>query len=853
MNNPIDNVLIFIAHNPNCGNVRLNLTLPPEIVLYLVKFDFYNLTKKDNPMKKTKFKMQRFIFLAVIFVFVFTCQCMAKTHLELANEYAAQSEKFFKAAVCEYDLALKEPGADKLKINFLLGKLYYEHGRFEEAIQILASVYAKKDQDFAIAKLLALSYFKNGDWTDALSIFDKNKDSEDEEFLYFYGKTCEKQNLFDQAVKIYGKIKGIKYKKFAEERVTYITAKTRVATVKDIADSYIKNLIETSPGQSEYTNAGAIILLSDENFKILNDYTSVQEHHSLIKILNDRGKEKYGEVKLSYDSTYEKIEVVYARTIKLDGTIISVGAKHIRDISEYPEYPLYSNARLKIISMPGLTQGAIIEYKAKKYIKKLINGRELCENYSIQSFEPCLNKRISLTVPPEYEISFKSYNPGYLNYELNFSPSVEKLKNGSKYTWEFKDIPEIIAEPSMPPYAEITPYFCLSSFSNWSHIYKWWEKLYKEKIRTNEAIEEKTQELIKGKSTEKDKARAIYNWCAAKIRYVGVEYGEAGFEPHYATEIFKNKYGDCKDQTMLLISMLKFAGISAYPVLIGTRGIYPLDEGFPTLLFNHAICLTKIGKELIFLDPTGETTSFGDLPGGDQNREVLVFYEKEGKIEKIPLFGAEHNKVFRKLTISVNPDESISGTMKIDTFGIYNQGQRWWLKYTKPVLTKEELKSWVSTISPGGELQNYQISDVEDLDQPVEIKMEFKGPKFLAEAGKNRLVPLLGGVSATLVSREKRNYPLDFDILSSSYMSVEIKLPQNLAVDYLPQPITEDTPWFSYFSEYTFSKGTICFEEGLIRKKILVSTKSYREYKEIYEELARQTDKQIVLKKVSEE
>jgi len=802
-------------------------------------------------MRKTKFKVQRFIFLAMIFIFVFTFQCIAKTHLELGNEYAAQSEKFFKEALSEYNLALNEPGADKLKINFLIGKLYYGHGEFEKAIQVLLPVYEKEKENFAVAKLLAISYFRNGDWTDALSIFDKNKDSKDEEFLYFYGRTCEKQNLFDQAIKIYGEIKGIKYKKLAQERLAYITAKVKVATVKDITDPYIRSLIETSPGQSEYPNAGAVILLSDKNFKILSDYTAVQEIHSLIKILNDRGKEKYGEVKLNYDSTYEKIEIEYARTIKPDKTIISVGAKHIRDISEYPEYPLYSNARLKIISMPGLTKGAIIEYKAKKHIKKLINGREFCENYPIQSFEPCLNKKISLTVLPEYKINFKSYNPGYLNYELNFSPSVENIKNGRKYTWEFKNIPEIITEPSMPPYAEITPYFCLSSFNSWSQIYEWWGKLYREKIKTNEAIREKTQELIKGKDTEKDKARAIYNWCAAKIRYVGVEYGEAGFEPHYATEIFKNKYGDCKDQVMLLVSMLKFAGISAYPVLIGTRGVYSLDKEFPTLLFNHAICLAKIGGKLIFLDPTAETTSFGDLPGGDQNREVLVFYKKEGKIEKTPLFVSEHNKVSRKLTITMNSDESISGTVEVDTSGRYSQGQRWWLKYTKPVLVKEELKSWVSTISPGGELQSYYISDVENLNQPVKIKVDFKGPKFLAKAGKNRLVPLLGGVSATLVSREKRTYPLDFDILNSSYMSVEIKLPQNLTVEYLPQPVAKDTPWFTYSNKYTFSKDIVYFKESLVRKKTLVDTKFYKEFKEIYEELARQTDKQVILKEVS--
>jgi hypothetical protein len=139
-----------------------------------------------------------------------------------------------------------------------------------------------------------------------------------------------------------------------------------VLTVEDITDPYIRDLIKTSPGQAEYPDAGAIVLLNEETFRILSDYTAIEELHILIKILNDRGKAKYGEVKLGYDSTYEKIEIEYARTIKPDGTIISVGAKHIRDISEYPEYPLYSNARLRIISMPELTEGAVIEYKAIK-------------------------------------------------------------------------------------------------------------------------------------------------------------------------------------------------------------------------------------------------------------------------------------------------------------------------------------------------------------------------------------------------------------------------------------------------------------------------------------------------------
>lgn len=792
------------------------------------------------------------MFLAVTFFLASDLLVRAKTHLELANEYAAQSEEFFEKAVSEYNLALKEAKADKFQINFLLGRLYYGHGKFKEAIQTLLPLYEGEREDFALAKFLAFSYYKNGDYTDALVIFEKNKDSENEEFLYVYGRTCERQNLFNQAIEVYERIRGIEYGKLAQERVAYISAQTRVLTVEDIADPYIRDLIKSAPGQAKYPNAGAIILLDERTVRILSDYTAIEELHFLVKILNDRGKEKYGEVKLWYDSTYEKIEIEYARTTKPDGTITPVGAKHIRDISEYPEYPLYSNARLRIISMPELTEGAVIEYKIKKYINKLINGKEFCENYPLQNLEPYLNQRISLIIPDGYHVNLKSYNPGYLKYELDFSPRTENIEAGTKYTWEFRNVPETIKEPFMPPHVEITPYLSISSLDDWQELYDWWRNLTIDKIKTDKAIEEKTQALIKDRNTQEEKARAIYHWVASKIRYVGVEYGEAGFEPHRATEIFRNKYGDCKDQAMLLISMLRYAGISAYPVLIGTKGSYLLDEEFSTLIFNHAICLAKVGEELVFLDPTAETTSFGDLPGGDQNRKVFVFYEREGKIEKTPLFEPEHNRACISMTIDIHEDETISGTRKTNTFGEYDQGQRYWLKYTKPVLIEEQLKSTVNNLSPGGKLLSHTISDTEDLNKPIEIRMEFEGPKFLTEAGEDRLVPQLGGFSTSLVSRDERSYPIDFRTLDEFDVMVKIKLPENLIIKYLPPPVIKDTPWFTYLNKYSFSQGIIFFEESLVHKRVLVAPEDYEEYKRICEDLARQTDKQAVLERVSQ-
>jgi len=69
---------------------------------------------------------------------------------------------------------------------------------------------------------------------------------------------------------------------------------------------------------------------------------------------------------------------------------------------------------------------------------------------------------------------------------------------------------------------------------------------------------------------EEDKIKAIYYYVTSEIRYVGLEFGIGGIMPHSAPSIFREKYGDCKDKAILLITMLQEAGIEAYYTLVNT-------------------------------------------------------------------------------------------------------------------------------------------------------------------------------------------------------------------------------------------------------------------------------------------
>ena len=244
--------------------------------------------------------------------------------LQTAKEYEEKTRADYEKTIQSYLSAIEEEPDNARKIRFMLGRFYYDYGKFREAIEQLRAVYDEDRNDKKVIKLLAMSYFMKAGYTDALSVFEKHKNNKDDECLYYHARTCEKQNLYDNAMELYEKVRKEPYKSLALERMDAINAKVKKITVDDIRDERLKEVIKTAPSQESYPNAGAVILLDEYSFEVLPDSTSVKEQYFMVKVLNDRGK-GYGEIKLNYDCTYEKVELVYARTIKPDGTIVYAG------------------------------------------------------------------------------------------------------------------------------------------------------------------------------------------------------------------------------------------------------------------------------------------------------------------------------------------------------------------------------------------------------------------------------------------------------------------------------------------------------------------------------------------------
>ncbi|MDD5584981.1 MAG: DUF3857 domain-containing protein, partial [Candidatus Omnitrophica bacterium] len=788
-------------------------------------------TPESFTLEYIKNTMQKKYFLTVIvgsaaLSSLLLCGCSPSLD-ELSSTYV-------KTVTRHESLLKRNPGDVKLRLA--LARFYY---RFKDYEKVKALTFDAHDKEVKIMCAKATARLKD---STALDLFEKLGEIEDSEYLYLYGQVLEEKNLYPKAIEIYKKVKP-PFKEQAQYHIAHIGIKIDGS----ISQSLQKLLDEEAPFIAQIDKEEAVTLKAEETFEIKSDNTSVATMYIAQKVLKENGK-GLAEVELEYDSTYEKIELEYARTITSDGKVVYAGRENIRDVSKYLNFPLYSNVHVLIISMPSVDVGSIIEYKAKIYSSKLINTKDFSFIYHLKERFPIARADFTLIVPKEANVKFKFLNEEYAA-GVSLAPRLEETAAGKTYSWHFKEIEAIIPEAGMPPLSQVNPAAAVSSFDSWEEVYSWWRDLYKDKISLNKEVEGFLKNLIKDCPDELSKAKKIYEFCAKDIRYVALEYGDGGYEPHRAVDIFWNRYGDCKDKAMLLVAMLKQAGFHAYPVLIPTRGAYSIDATFPSANFNHAIAALRYNDEIIFMDPTASTTSFGDLPLDDQERNVLVFFDDGYKVLTTPLM--KENETLAETTMDINDDEDAVVARRITTKGYFAAFQRFYFKNTHPQNIRDGLQERVAGINPSSQLRDYRIDNLDDFDKPPVLIYTFDAKKILNPAKNLRIIPLFGDIdiNSAYASKSARIFPVEFDGISKKMAKVRVNVPASITVKYLPENKDISTEWFDYRASYAQSGNSLDFYQEFAIKKRFVAKERYQEFKNALERVLYFLREEIILQK----
>jgi hypothetical protein len=324
-------------------------------------------------------------------------------------------------------------------------------------------------------------------------------------------------------------------------------------------DPEISKLLKTPVSTESYPDAYVVYLLDEDIEEVFPDGTSKRTVHRVYTIVSETGK-YWADCEIGFNSRTETATLLYAKTITPEGKIIPLKENAIKVVTPYSCYPCYSDYKRLTFSLPGATVGSTIDYKYVVEEKEPRIQGVFTDRYFVQWYNPILLARYKIIAPQDMKLKYLASNPPK---GFSVAPTVTNHGDKKTYLWEYRNIPQILDEDDKPPMAEIAFNILVTSMDSWERFFRWWREEIKEKPEADPAIKDKVAQLTAGLSSAEEKIEALYDYVKQEIRYVSIGLGKSGYAPEAAPEVFENKYGDCKDQSTLLIAMLREAGIPA--------------------------------------------------------------------------------------------------------------------------------------------------------------------------------------------------------------------------------------------------------------------------------------------------
>lgn len=325
-------------------------------------------------------------------------------------------------------------------------------------------------------------------------------------------------------------------------------------------DDKLSESFKNLPPLEQYADFGIVYLLREKTVEAFHDGRSKETFHVIFRVNNERGKD-WADISIGYNTRTDTVSLLYAKTLTPEGKTIPLKSNALKVTTPFEKFPSYSDYKELVFSMPGVSVGSVIEYKVvTETHRPIIEGR-FSDIFDFQRLNPALLCRYRVIIPKDVELR---YLP--LNFPKNSELTPKISQEGSKkiFLWEYQNIPGIIKEDFMPPLDEVASRTLVTTMDSWEQYAGWWRRQIQGKTQPNEGIRKKVKELTNNLSTVGEKIEALFDYVKREIRYVSIDFGKSGYEPQSASEVFENRYGDCKDKSTLLIAMLKVAGIPAY-------------------------------------------------------------------------------------------------------------------------------------------------------------------------------------------------------------------------------------------------------------------------------------------------
>jgi len=350
--------------------------------------------------------------------------------------------------------------------------------------------------------------------------------------------------------------------------------------------------------------------------------------------------------------------------------------------------------------------------------------------------------------------------------------------------------------------------------------------------------------ILETAKTDPEKVGAIFNFVKNKMKWNGLysKYSDNGVRKTY-----KENVGNVADINLILIAMLREAGLNANPVLVSSKGNgIPL---FPTLDgFDYVIGIVQFpDNSYVLLDATEPFSSPNLLPERALNWQGRIV-QKDGTSSWIPLTASKHAMEENILMVKMTDDLSIEGLLRTK----YENLNALVKRRSENHLKEEDLKTKLEE-SLKIEIEDFKIGNKEETDKSLIRTVKFSSEDLVEEInGKLYVEPLLFlTVRNNPFKSEERKYPVDFVTAWKDVHRVTIEIPAGYSIEKLPEPLAialpDDIGVFKY--QVTQNANKISTVAILEFNSPLILPDNYQFLKDFYSKLVLKETEKVVLVK----
>ncbi|HEX4823750.1 MAG TPA: DUF3857 domain-containing protein [Candidatus Polarisedimenticolaceae bacterium] len=392
-----------------------------------------------------------------------------------------------------------------------------------------------------------------------------------------------------------------------------------------------------------------------------------------------------------------------------------------------------TDAKARVVALEGIKRGSLLiyEFEAESHPYALTDVESFYDG------SPIALARYSVELPAGWGLKH-SWLP---------AAGPAPARDGNVFTFEQRDLMPQREDALAPVPTDLGPRLVLAfvppsgttasspAFADWSAVGGWYQQLASGRDAASDDIKAAVEKaLAQAGPAPLDRIRAVTLLVRDRVRYVAREVGIGGYQPHFAADVLKGLYGDCKDKGTLLRAALAVAGYASYPVLIHATNPYTVAPDVPALgSFDHFVIAVAWPKDaavppeiasgiveappagtLLVLDATDERAWPGTLPDNLAGKTGLLVVDGKGVLVTLPAAKPDWHRIMRTDTVTIDAGHSVAVTRVSRFYGGPAERERdrnaRSFKDRREAAESEIRKAW-----PGAEVKDYAVT-AEDKD-----------------------------------------------------------------------------------------------------------------------------------------